>query len=337
MELSLSHSRGVLWRCSSSESLAVRSRQHVKWQCFPGFSSPTKRTSQLMLGQNWVHSVQQSNQKVICYQKKSVPVVEGRSIEEVYDALAERLLSTATKMQDLNSKYIVGLAGPPGAGKSTLASEVVCRINKHWSQKTSKKDSAPQNDNVGIVLPMDGFHLYRFQLDAMEDPEEAHARRGAPWTFNPDLLLTCLHALRNEGSVYAPSFDHGVGDPVEEDVFVSSQHKIVIVEGNYLFLEEGAWKDVCSMFDEKWFLDIDIDTAMQRVQKRHINTGQYSEQIVKAMFHSEDHKCLILLITLTGKEPHVAKRRVEYNDRPNAELIIKTKKNADLVIRSVDF
>nr|XP_010936189.1 putative uridine kinase C227.14 isoform X3 [Elaeis guineensis] len=292
------------------ESLAVRSRQHVKWQCFPGFSSPTKRTSQLMLGQNWVHSVQQSNQKVICYQKKSVPVVEGRSIEEVYDALAERLLSTATKMQDLNSKYIVGLAGPPGAGKSTLASEVVCRINKHWSQKTSKKDSAPQNDNVGIVLPMDGFHLYRFQLDAMEDPEEAHARRGAPWTFNPDLLLTCLHALRNEGSVYAPSFDHGVGDPVEEDVFVSSQHKIVIVEGNYLFLEEGAWKDVCSMFDEKWFLDIDIDTAMQRVQKRHINTG---------------------------KEPHVAKRRVEYNDRPNAELIIKTKKNADLVIRSVDF
>lgn len=66
------------------------------------------------------------------------------------------------------SRYIVGLAGPPGAGKSTLASEVVSRINKHWSQKTSKKDLAPQNDDVGIVIPMDGFHLYRSQLDAME-------------------------------------------------------------------------------------------------------------------------------------------------------------------------
>lgn len=66
------------------------------------------------------------------------------------------------------SRYIVGLAGPPGAGKSTLASEVVCRINKHWSQKTLKKDSAAQNDDTGIVLPMDGFHLYCSQLDAME-------------------------------------------------------------------------------------------------------------------------------------------------------------------------
>ncbi|XP_017697995.1 putative uridine kinase C227.14 isoform X2 [Phoenix dactylifera] len=310
MELSLSHSRGFLWRCSSSESLAVRSRQHVKWPCFPGLFSPTKRISQLMLGQSWLLS-KQNNQKVLCYQKKAVPVVEGR--------------------------YIVGLAGPPGAGKSTLASEVVCRINKHWSQKTLKKDSAAQNDDVGMVLPMDGFHLYRSQLDAMENPEEAHARRGAPWTFNPDLLLKCLHALRNEGSVYAPSFDHGVGDPVEDDVFVSSQHKIVIVEGNYLLLKEGAWKEVCSMFDEKWFLDVDIDTAMQRVLKRHIYTGRYSEQFVKAMFHIEDHKCLILLITVPGKEPHVAKWRVEYNDHPNAELIMKTKTNADLVIRSVDF
>ncbi|XP_019089401.1 PREDICTED: ATP-dependent kinase YFH7-like [Camelina sativa] len=45
---------------------------------------------------------------------------------------------------------------------------------------------------------MDGFHLYRSQLDAMEDPKEAHARRGAPWTFDPALLLNCLKKLRNE-------------------------------------------------------------------------------------------------------------------------------------------
>lgn len=116
--------------------------------------------------------------------------------------------------------------------------------------------------------------------------------------------------MRNEGSVYAPSFDHGVGDPVEDDIFVSLQHKVVIVEGNYLLLEDGAWKDVSSMFDEKWFIDVDIDTAMQRVLKRHISTG---------------------------KPPDVAKWRIEYNDQPNAELIIKSKKNADLVIRSIDF
>jgi pantothenate kinase len=57
----------------------------------------------------------------------------------------------------------------------------------------------------------------------MEDPKEAHARRGAPWTFDPALLLNCLKKLKNEGSVYVPSFDHGVGDPVEDDIFVSLQ------------------------------------------------------------------------------------------------------------------
>lgn len=62
----------------------------------------------------------------------------------------------------------MGLAGPPGAGKSTLASEVVRRINIMWPQKASSFDSQVKPPDVATVLPMDGFHLYRSQLDAME-------------------------------------------------------------------------------------------------------------------------------------------------------------------------
>lgn len=65
-------------------------------------------------------------------------------------------------------RHIVGLAGPPGAGKSTVASEVVKRINKLWPQKSCSFDSQVQPPEVATVLPMDGFHLYRHQLDAME-------------------------------------------------------------------------------------------------------------------------------------------------------------------------
>nr|CAB3462545.1 unnamed protein product [Digitaria exilis] len=218
---------------------------------------------------------------VPCYQRQKAPQIEAKSMEEVYDALAEHLLSVLKNTEHLDSKYIVGLAGPPGAGKSTVASEVVRRVNMLWSDKHSKHSRALlPNEEIAAMLPMDGFHLYRAQLDAME------------------------------GSVYAPSFDHGVGDPVENDIFVKPQHKIVIVEGNYLLLEEDIWRDIKDLFDEKWFIDIDIDVSMQRVLKRHI---------------------------ATGKEPDVAAWRISYNDRPNAELIMESKKNADLVIRSVDF
>jgi pantothenate kinase len=70
-----------------------------------------------------------------------------------------------------------------------------------------------------------------------------------------------------------PSFDHGVGDPVEKDIYVAPQHKVVVVEGNYLLLSDGDWKDLESIFDERWFIEIDIEEAMNRVEKRHIATG----------------------------------------------------------------
>ncbi|KAL9331823.1 hypothetical protein ACSQ67_001433 [Phaseolus vulgaris] len=280
--------------------------------------------------------------KVLSAEKEHIHVVEGSRVDELYDALVARLLPLVLLSPNPNHKLLVGLAGPPGAGKSTVAHEVARRINKLWLEKASSFDSKVQPPDVAIVVPMDGFHLYRSELDAMENPEEAHARRGgmkitdlsigisAPWTFNPLRLLTCLKNLKIDGSVSVPSFDHGVGDPVEDDIFVNLQHKVVIVEGNYLLLEDGVWKEISSLFDEKWqvlilprhiclrilpvdlyrFIDIDIDKAMQRVLKRHISTG---------------------------KPPDIAKQRIENNDRLNAELIMKSKKNADIVIKSVDF
>ncbi|VAI27418.1 unnamed protein product [Triticum turgidum subsp. durum] len=241
---------------TSCRSFAVRSKVtkampslSVSFQ--PAFRQPVTRAT-------W-----KKKHNIACYQRQGAPQIEAKSMEEVYDALAEHLLSVSKSIDNLDSKYIVGLAGPPGAGKSTVASEVVRRVNMQ-----------------------------------------------APWTFSPSLFLKCLQTLKEEGSVYAPSFDHGVGDPVENDIFVKPQHKIVIVEGNYLLLEEDVWREIRDMFDEKWFIDIDIDVSMQRVLQRHIGTG---------------------------KEPDVAAWRISYNDRPNAELIMESKRAADLVIRSVDY
>ncbi|XP_047159849.1 uncharacterized protein LOC124830233 isoform X1 [Vigna umbellata] len=106
--------------------------------------------------------------KVLSAEKDQIHVVEGSCVDELYDALVARLLPLVLLSSNPNHKLLVGLAGPPGAGKSTLAHEVARRINKIWLEKASSFDSKVQPPDIAIVLPMDGFHLYRSELDAME-------------------------------------------------------------------------------------------------------------------------------------------------------------------------
>ncbi|XP_062148207.1 putative uridine kinase C227.14 isoform X2 [Alnus glutinosa] len=258
VSLSLTTTRGY------SESLLLQKRVKLPlWnRCIVSISS-TRAVVPPLFAQTGIPIGKPNNVKVLCSQIREIPVVEGRCIDEIpvvegrciddiYDALAQRLLPTAAAIaSNPKLKYIVGLAGPPGSGKSTLANEVARRVNKLWPQKASSLDSQVKPPDVAMVLPMDGFHLHRSQLDKMENPKEAHARRGAPWTFDPARLLSCLQTLRKQGSVFVPSFDHGIGDPVEDDIFVGFQHKVIIVEGNYIFMEDGVWKDISSTFDEK--------------------------------------------------------------------------------------
>lgn len=170
----------------------------------------------------------------------------------------------------------------------------------------------------------------------MDDPEEKHKRRGAHWTFDGTRFVADLARAREAGHGSFPGFDHHQGDPVEDQIKVSlmyvgrssvqyevmrtlwgflrflqvgAQHKIVLVEGNYVLLYDlEPWAQLGSLFDEKWYISCDLEIARERVIKRHISTGDSIEQ---------------------------ATFRADYNDCKNAILIDEgSRKHADRIINS---
>ncbi|CAG8758457.1 7785_t:CDS:2 [Dentiscutata erythropus] len=190
--------------------------------------------------------------------------------------LAEKMSSHPS-----HDRFLVAIAGIPGAGKSTLAKTLVERVNELMGK------------NVAVVVPMDGYHYPKKTLDTFPEPTEAHARRGAHWTFDAQGLLTLVEALRrpiDDGQIItAPSFDHCKGDPVENDIKISPSHKLVIMEGLYLHLKEPPiWRSIASHMDELWFLHIDHEIAKKRTIKRHIQS-RIAETEEQAIFRVENN------------------------------------------------
>lgn len=200
-------------------------------------------------------------------------------MDSVYTKLAERALDiyTASK-QDSLTRVIIAFSGPPGSGKSTIAAEVVQRINTQTGRPTA------------AVLPMDGFHYSRAYLNTLPNRSEAYARRGAHWTFDSDgvlKLVKALHISRNGHThvITAPSFDHKSKDPVADALRIEPETQIVIIEGNWLLLDRAPWKQILDYVDDTWFVDVEPSLARHRVAARHIEAGietTWEEAIARA-------------------------------------------------------
>lgn len=146
----------------------------------------------------------------------------------------------------------------------------------------------------------------------MPNAAEAHERRGAPWTFDPEKLLQFVRSIKDpaHGTVFGPSFDHALKDPVEGDVRVDKTARVVVLEGLYLSLGAGVWGEVGAEMDERWFVDVDKEVATVRVVERHVKSG-----------------------VCPSREEAV--KRATGSDALNAEEILKGRGEVDEVIRSV--
>jgi pantothenate kinase len=144
---------------------------------------------------------------------------------------------------------------------------------------------------------MDGFHYTRAQLDAFPDPAEAHKRRGAPWTFDADAVVALVKRLHDSTlvqpqerrDILAPSFDHAIKDPIVDDISIPAAASIVILEGNYLLLDDGAWKEIGPLLDYRVMVHVTQQDARVRVAKRHVTSGiEPTLELGETRFDSND-------------------------------------------------
>jgi len=187
---------------------------------------------------------------------------------------------------------LVGIAGIPASGKSTLAVLVVNKTNqlldesrRHSDSDSERTSAAPSSTSVksakAVLVGLDGWHLTRAQLDAMPDPKLAHDRRGSHWTFDAHGYVSFIRKLREPllpgttttTTITAPSFDHAVKDPCPHAVTILPEHRIVVIEGLYTFLSIPPWVEAGKLLDERWLVELDPTVASDRLVKRHVTSG----------------------------------------------------------------
>lgn len=154
-------------------------------------------------------------------------------------------------------RTVIGIAGAPGAGKSTLAAALVDRLG-------------PQ----AALLPMDGFHLPQRRLVELSRRD----RMGAADTFDVDAFLKVLRRVRDEdGVVLAPGFDRTVEEAVPDAIRIGPEHSLVVVEGNYLLLDSGGWEAANELLDLTFFVEVPQEVRLRRLIDRHIAFGKSPE------------------------------------------------------------
>lgn len=169
------------------------------------------------------------------------------------------LVARARALADSGPRQLLGIAGAPGAGKSTLAERIVAEVGP-----------------LARLVPMDGFHLAQSELVRLG----REGRKGAPDTFDVNGFVSMLRRLRRlePTSVWAPVFRRDLEEPVAGAIEVPPEVRLVVTEGNYLLLRDDPWEEVRTLLHEAWFLDLDAELRVRRLTARHEAYGKTPEQ-----------------------------------------------------------
>lgn len=202
-------------------------------------------------------------------------------IARIAAAIVERAAGAA--------RVLVAIAGPPGAGKSTIAAQLCGRL------------PAPS-----AVVPMDGFHFD----DVVLEQRGLRQRKGAPETFDFRGFAVLLERLRAcEPEVAIPVFDRSLELSRAGAGLVGGEVRFVLVEGNYLLLDEEPWAGLAGLFDLSVFIDVPRRELERRLMERW---------------------------RLHGRTDQEARHWIASNDMPNIERVLERSRQATLVLAPAD-
>ena len=216
-----------------------------------------------------------------------------RAVNEIFVSLLKKLTELQRQKQ---RRILMLLAAPPGAGKSTLLSFL-------------EKLSLEREDLMPVqIIGMDGFHRRQEYLlshcvkrDGRDIPMVKI--KGAPVTFDLEKLKARIADVAGGKICGWPIYDRLLHNPVEDAVLIDKD--IVILEGNYLLLDEDGWRDISGYADYSVFVRAGEDQLRQRLIERRIKTGV---------------------------EENASVEFVDFSDMPNVRLCLNHSKKSDLTL-----
>jgi putative kinase len=224
--------------------------------------------------------------------------IDRSQVEQFFLPLAEHL--TALLLN--HARLVIGIAGPPGCGKSAFSALLAAVINARAAQDTA------------CVVGMDGWHFPNSYLDhhtILLSGKLVLLRsiKGAPETFDAQAMLTCLARIRKGGTVDYPVYSRRLHEPIPNGGQIRPNHRCVIVEGNYLFLNEPPWDAFRPAFDVRIFVKASLQAIQAGLLERHLRGG---------------------------KSPELAQRQIQEVDLPNAERVLSGSIPASIVVHKLD-
>ncbi len=178
-----------------------------------------------------------------------------------------------------DKRTLLGIIGEPGAGKSTLVEQI--------------KEKFPGNSVA--VLPMDGFHLSNKVLI------ERGIRniKGAPQTFDALGFVALLERVKEnlEEDIYIPVFHREIEESIANEAVITSEVRVVIVEGNYLLFPEMGWVGVRELLDMSYYIDLPQEIRIERLISRHKKYGKTSQEAHDWVMGSDEANARLIRAT----------------------------------------